>query len=240
MSKESIVIRLQLTPSLENVDVLDGQSRICNWLYNHLVEEDAKLKEQFLKNQDPTAAKNLYTKRGLRNLLPKIKEDHPFLKVVHSSPLKNTALRLSDWKETLSWVKRKSGKLFFEFEEKGTTRTCSQCLYIQEEGIPLAIRQWQCPDCQTKHLRDENAAINGLRKVLRDLPTKSGGEIPSQVSSPDLDPVKERWAWSVLPSGVFVMLRGQDRENSHNSRKLNRERGSSRSKHDHLITYSQV
>ena len=152
----------------------------------------------------------------------------------------NNRSLIGRWKETLSWVTRKSGKLFFEFEEKGTTRTCSQCLYIQEEGIPLAIRQWQCPDCQTKHLRDENAAINGLRKVLRDLPTKSGGEIPSQVSSSDLDPVKERWAWSVLPSGVFVMLRGQDRENSHNSRKLNRERGSSRSKHDHLITYSQV
>src|SRR3990167_8573843 len=108
MSKESIVIRLQLTPSLENVDVLDGQSRICNWLYNHLVEEAAKLKEQFLKNQDPTAAKNLYTKRGLRNLLPKIKEDHPFLKVVHSSPLKNTALRLSE--AIQSHQKSKKGK----------------------------------------------------------------------------------------------------------------------------------
>src|SRR3989338_5340785 len=137
MSKESIVIRLQLTPSLENVDVLDGQSRICNWLYNHLVEEAAKLKEQFLKNQDPTAAKNLYTKRGLRNLVPAIKEEHPFLKVVHSSPLKNTALRLSEAIQThqkskkgkrkggrMGWPKFRAWKqdwfsLFYDEPEKG-------------------------------------------------------------------------------------------------------------------------
>jgi putative transposase len=37
----------------------------------------------------------LYTPRGLRNLLPILKADHPFLKSVHSSPLKNAALRLS-------------------------------------------------------------------------------------------------------------------------------------------------
>jgi putative transposase len=152
----------------------------------------------------------------------------------------NNRSLIGRWKETLSWVARKSGKLFFEFDEKGTTRTCNHCLYVQEDGISPAIRLWQCPCCQTEHLRDENAAINGLRKVLRDLPTKSGGEIPPQVSSSDLDPVKERWAWSVFPSGVSVMLRGENRENSHNSRKLNRERGSSRSKSDHLTTYSQL
>lgn len=488
MSKETVVIRLQLKPDPESAGIVDGQSRICNWLYNHLAEEAAKLKQQFGKNQDLNAAKSLYTKRGLRNLLPKIKEDHPFLKVVHSSPLKNTALRISEaiqahqkskkgkrkgklvgwpkfrswksnwfslfydepekgfkvedrtlilslgmgqdrkqraitismpeahllknrtirnlrivfelgnyyavftiqkempiqkpiskviafdpnhknlaygvdtdgkaieiaaptwlktydkrldeikskrdrcnkkskktdvlddkgaltgkhyfmpskrwekydralkralrkrreqtktfmyttahclckeydciavgdytpngegittpmrramnnrsligrWKGTLSWVARKSGKLFFEFDEKGTTRTCSHCLYVQEGGISPAIRQWQCPGCQTKHLRDENAGINGLRKVLRDLPTKSGGEIPLQVSGSDLGPVRERRAWSVLPSGVSVTLRGQNCENSHTSRKLNRERGSSRSESDHLTIYSQV
>ena len=77
------------------MNVLDGQSRICNWLYNHLLEQANLLKSQFHKTQDPKACKTLYTKRGLRNLLPNIKKENPFLKVVHSSPLKNTALRLS-------------------------------------------------------------------------------------------------------------------------------------------------
>ena len=124
----------------------------------------------------------------------------------------NNRSLIGRWKETLSWVARKSGKTFLEFDEKGTTRTCNRCDYVEEQGIPVALRQWQCPGCQTVHIRDENAALNGLRKVLRDLPTKTGGEIPSIVSSSDLAFIKERWAWSVLPSGVHVTLRGQNCE----------------------------
>jgi putative transposase len=420
MSKEPVVIKLQIHPGLEEARILDGQSKICNWLYNHLAEQALELKQQFYETKDQSIAKSLYSKRGLRNLLPKIKEDNPFLKVVHSSPLKNTALRISQaiqahqkskkgerkgkltgwpkfrswknhwfslfydepnkgfkienqtlilslgmgqdrkqrtitipmpdahllkdqtvrnlrivfelgaysavftvqkqlpnqkpiskvialdpnhknlaygvgtdgkaieikapiwlknhdkrideikskrdrcnkrskktdildeqgnptgghfftpskrfqkynhtlksalrkrreqtktfvyttahslcknydciaigdytpkgggittsmrramnnrsligrFKETLCWVSRKSGKLFFEYDEKDTTRTCNYCLYKQEAGIPPAIRQWECPCCQTKHLRDENSAINGLRQVLRNFPKK--------------------------------------------------------------------
>ena len=347
MSKESIVVRLKLEVDQETANILDGQSRICNWLYNYLLEKGLQLKREFIQSNDKEAAKTLYTKRGLRNLLPQIKEEHPFLKVVHSSPLKNTALRLSEairahqksknrtrrgkqmgwpkfrawkknwfsilydepekglkiqalkkqpvldekgnptgkefylpskqwtkydrtlkralrkrreqtktfiytcahrlfqdydcvtigdytpsgqginpkmrramnnrslngrFKQTLSWVARKSGKTFFEFDEKRTTRTCNHCLHIESQGIPLAIRQWQCVQCQTVHIRDENAAINGLRKVLRDLPAKIEGEIPSIVSGSDLALIQERWAWCVLPSGVVITPRGQNSE----------------------------
>jgi putative transposase len=477
MSKENLVLRLSLEVLPEDARELDGQSRICNWLYNHLLEKGQQLKQEFISG-NPDASKTLYTERGLRNLLPKIKEGHPFLKVVHSSPLKNTALRLSEaiqvhqkskkgkrrgkkmgwpkfrswkkswfslfydepnkgfriegdtlilslgmgqdrkrrslrvkvpeahllkntcprnlrinnemgtyyaiftiqkelpakkpiskilaldpnhknlaygvdtqgkaieiaspkwlknydkrldeikskrdrcdkkskkalvldvkgmptgkefyipsrqwkkhdntlrralhkrreqtktfmftsahrlfrdydcvaigdytpdgkgkstqmrramnnrsligrWKSTLSWVARKSGKTYFEFEERGTTRTCSDCLYVLEEGLEPSIRQWQCPQCRAVHIRDENAAINGLRKVLRDLPTKIEGEIPSPVSGSDLAFVKERWAWCILPSGVHVAPRGQNGELFRSARKLNRENDISRPK----------
>ena len=460
MSKESVACKLKLEVDAASMSVLDGQSRICNWLYNYLVDKGHQLKQEFIQSGNREAAKTLYTKRGLRNLLPQIKEEHPFLKVVHSSPLKNSALRLSNaiqvhqkskkgkrpgkqmgwpkfrsWKKQwfslfydepekgfkiqdntlilslgmgqdrkhrsvtlglsnahllshkilrnlrivselgtyyaifiiqkdlpvrkpiskivaldpnhknlaygvdtdgkaieiadpkwlknfdqrldelkskrdhcnkkakkipvldtkqnptgkefflpsrqwgkydralknalrkrreqtktfmftsahclfrdydcvaigdytpsgegvttqmrramnnrsligrfkgiLSWVARKSGKTFFEFDEKGTTRTCSHCLHVEEQGIPVSLRQWECPQCKTMHIRDENAAINGLRKVLRDLPTKTEGEIPSQVSGSDLTLIKERWAWCVLPSGVHVTPRGQNSE----------------------------
>jgi len=467
---------------------LDGQSRICNWLYNHLLEKSHDLKKQFIQSGDSETAKTLYTKRGLRNILPLIKQEHPFLKVVHSSPLKNTALRLSEaiqshqkskkgkrkgkrvgwpkfrawkrdwfslfydepekgfkiqgntlilslgmgqdrkqrsvvlglpeahllkgkiprnlrivselgayyaiftvqkelparkpiskilaldpnhknlaygvdtkgtaieiaspqwlkaydkrldelkskrdrcnkkskkvqvldekgdptgkeyylsskqwnkydkafrsaldkrreqtktfmftsahrlfrdydcigigdytpqgggitrpmrramnnrsligrWKNTLSWVARKSGKTFIEFDEKGTTRTCYHCLRVEEQGIPVSLRQWQCPQCQIVHIRDENAAINGLGKLLRELSTKSEGEYPSIVSSSDPAFVKKRWAWCILPSGVVVTPRGQDGEAIRNTRKLNRGHDSPRSKVDNLIIYDQV
>jgi hypothetical protein len=43
MSKEPVVIKLQIHPGLEEARILDGQSKICNWLYNHL-EVDPKVK----------------------------------------------------------------------------------------------------------------------------------------------------------------------------------------------------
>ena len=488
MSKENLVLKLRLEVDAQAVCELDGQSRICNWLYNHLLEKAQELKQEFIQSASTEAAKTLYTKRGLRNLLPQLKREHYFLKVVHSSPLKNTALRLSDaigvhqkskqgkrkgklmgwpnfrawkrdwfslfydepgkgfkiqektlvlslgmgqdrkqrsleltlpeahllknntprnlritselgcyyaiftiqkelplkkpiakvlaldpnhknlaygvdtqgtaieiaspkwlkiydkrldelkskrdhcnkkskkapvldgkglptgkeyaiaskrwkkydhalnsalrkrreqtktfmftsahrlfqeydcigigdytpqgegitipmrramnnrsligrWKNTLKWVARKSGKTFIEFDEKGTTRTCHHCLHVQENGIHVSLRQWQCPECQTVHIRDENAAINGLRKVLRDLSQKNEGNYPSIVSGSDLAFINERWAWCVLPRGVFVTPRGQDSKVICSTRKLNRGRDSPRSKVDDLVIYDQV
>ena len=488
MAEENLVIKLRVKSEAIAIQELDGQSRICNWLYNHLLEKSLGLKKDFIQTASEQASKTLYTKRGLRNEVPKLKEIHPFLKVVHSSPLKNTALRLSEaiqahqkskkgtrkgnrvgwpkfrawkqswfslfydepdkgfkiqneqlvlslgmgqdrkqrsltlelqeahllknktirnlrivceleeyyaifmiqktlpaqkqiskvlaldpnhknlaygvdtegvaieiaspswlksydkrldelhskrdkctkkskrlpvldekgaptgkeyyqpskrwkkydealksalrkrreqtktfmfttahqlvkkydcigmgdytpsgegitkpmrramnnrsligrFKETLSWVARKSGKTFIEFDEKGTTRTCNHCLHIQQQGIPVCLRQWQCPQCQTRHIRDENAAINGLKKVLRYLLEKVERKFLSIVSSSDPVVIKQRWAWCVLPSGVRMAPRKEDSEVIHGIRKLNRRRGSLRSKLDHLTILSHV
>ncbi|HSX37953.1 MAG TPA: zinc ribbon domain-containing protein, partial [Chlamydiales bacterium] len=101
----------------------------------------------------------------------------------------NNRSLIGRWKEVLSWVAVKSGKSFLEYEEKGTTRTCNHCQHIEEQGILLALRQWQC---QTIHIRDENAAINGLRKILRDFSQKNGGENPQIVPGSGLAPIQER------------------------------------------------
>lgn len=82
---------------------------------------------------------------------------------------------------------------------------------IVEEGINSSIREWQCAECKTTHHRDENSAINGLRKVLRDL-SKNSETVVSQVPSLGPTLIKERWAWCVLPSGMLCMLRGQNSE----------------------------
>ena len=96
MSQEATkVIKLQLEASEEIFRSLDGQSKICNWLYNHLLEKANALSQEFIQTGNTELAKTLYTERGLRNLLPSLKEEFPFLKSVHSSPLKNAALRLS-------------------------------------------------------------------------------------------------------------------------------------------------
>jgi putative transposase len=43
-----------------------------------------------------------------------------------------------------------------------SSKTCSKCGYVLDE-LDLKTREWQCPECKTKHLRDLNAAINICR-----------------------------------------------------------------------------
>ncbi len=88
-------VKIPLVVSDHEAAVLDGQSRIANWLYNRLLEIANELREQYRKSQNKAIGKRLYTERGLRDLIPELKDKHPFLKVVYSSPLKNAALRLS-------------------------------------------------------------------------------------------------------------------------------------------------
>ena len=47
-----------------------------------------------------------------------------------------------------------------------SSKTCSDCGFVME-SLPLSVREWQCPRCQTKHNRDKNAAINILNEGKR-------------------------------------------------------------------------
>lgn len=80
--------------------------------------------------------------------------------------IKNRSL-LGRFKQVVVWVAKRSGKQCVIYDERGTTRACSQCGHVVEGGLAPAIRQWECPDCLAHHDRDENAARNGLERVLR-------------------------------------------------------------------------
>ena len=92
-------IKIPLVVGAQEAAVLDSQSRIANWLYNQLLEQANSLRQQYRETEDQPRRDLigliLYTERGLRNLIPELKAQHPFLKVVYSSVLKNAALRLS-------------------------------------------------------------------------------------------------------------------------------------------------
>lgn len=119
----------------------------------------------------------------------------------------NNRSLIGRFKEAVKWVCAKSGKYYIEYDEKGTTRTCHGCDYISLQGIHPSIRSWKCPSCQAIHGRDENAAINGLKKILRDF-LQNGKTTVLQVPCSGLFQILERWAWCVLPSGVCKTLQG--------------------------------
>ncbi|TFJ91436.1 RNA-guided endonuclease InsQ/TnpB family protein [Lentibacillus salicampi] len=81
--------KVRLAVSKENKQLLDSQSRMCNWLYNQLLDA---VEEDYQNG----SKKKLLAGRNLRNEVPGIKAKSPFLYKVHSSPLKNSALRLKD------------------------------------------------------------------------------------------------------------------------------------------------
>ncbi len=54
-----------------------------------------------------------------------------------------------------------------------SSKTCSSCGHIVDE-LPLDIREWDCPSCNTHHDRDTNAASNIRTEGIRIL-TMGGG-----------------------------------------------------------------
>jgi putative transposase len=50
-----------------------------------------------------------------------------------------------------------------------SSQLCNKCGYKNTDTKNLGVRFWICPECNTEHDRDENAAINILNQGLKDL-----------------------------------------------------------------------
>ena len=89
------------------------------------------------------------------------------------------------FKHVLAWVALRSGKAYLQWEEGGSTRTCHDCGYVVAEGMPVEKREWDCPNvnCSSPHIRDENAARNGLTRTRKRIGVAllgpSGGLLPT-------------------------------------------------------------
>lgn len=74
----------------------------------------------------------------------------------------------STFRNQLAYKAVRHGAWFEEVNESFTTQTCSSCGALPDsrpKGIAgLGIREWTCSDCGVVHDRDQNAAINILRR----------------------------------------------------------------------------
>lgn len=82
------------------------------------------------------------------------------------------AIYESSWSQLSSMIEYKCawyGKTFYRINRwTPSSKTCSSCGHKQP-SMPLNVREWTCPSCDTIHDRDVNAAANILHVGQQDL-----------------------------------------------------------------------
>ena len=76
----------------------------------------------------------------------------------------------SEWTRQLQYKADWYGRTYVKIGRfVPSSQTCHVCGYKNEETKDLTVRKWTCPQCQTEHDRDINAAINiqneGLKQI---------------------------------------------------------------------------
>jgi putative transposase len=72
------------------------------------------------------------------------------------------------FRASLSRQARRSSKAFGLWNEYESTMKCSYCGHLHAK-IAKGVDSWRCGRCKSSHLRDENAAINGLVRLCHRL-----------------------------------------------------------------------
>lgn len=115
--------------------ILDGQSKICNWLYNKLLDICKNDYSLYGRDSKITHGNNI------RDMVPALKYDFTFLSSVHSSPTKNVGRRLQDaykdfyskkcgYPKFRSWKNKKWFSLYFDEPNKGFSFVTNKILQI--------------------------------------------------------------------------------------------------------------
>ena len=112
--------------------------------------------KQLIKSHDLIAAEDLKVSNLLKN--------HCLAKAISDA----------GWRTLLTLLQQKGemyGRDVILVAPQYTTQTCSVCGHVMtgDQKLPLSVREWDCPECGTHHMRDTNAAKNILVKALESL-----------------------------------------------------------------------
>jgi putative transposase len=93
---------------------------------------------------------------------------------------------LGEFRRQLEYKATERGKMVIVVSRWYPNRKISSACLYRMTAIPLAVREWTCPACQTHHDRDVNAAINLQTVADRSSPhgESSMGSCPSVAIAP--------------------------------------------------------
>lgn len=146
----------------EDTYILDGQSKICNWFYNQLL--DACIKDYKYNGN----AKKLLNGRNLRNYGTTLKDEYQFLNTVFSSALKEPSSRIKKaydkfFKEGAGYPKYRSWKkkwfsLVFDEPNKGWE--------VKEDGKTLSISLGNIPNLPKEKGKQNPSVLGTLKEKI--------------------------------------------------------------------------
>ncbi len=111
-----------------------------------------KLSRKIVNENQVIAVENLNVKGMVRN--------HNYSKAISDAGW-------SKFCTMLKYKAEKEGKVYLEVDRFfPSSKTCNKCLHVIDK-MPLNIRHWRCPKCETQHDRDINAARNIRDEALR-------------------------------------------------------------------------
>ncbi|WP_282956056.1 RNA-guided endonuclease TnpB family protein [Methanobrevibacter arboriphilus] len=126
--------------------------KLYNKIFNIRNDEYQKLSTEIIKSFDLIGLENL----GVKSMIKNPRLSHSISQISWS--------RLIDMiKYKASWYDKKCIQISKAFP---SSKLCNKCGY-KKEDLTLAIREWTCPECKTKHDRDINASINILNEAIR-------------------------------------------------------------------------